>query len=65
MNRADGIWVTREGAILDTHLAVGMPKRSRDGLQGTEKYLEIGENENCFVYVHVPVKRVPGFHQIL
>lgn len=57
--------VTRKGALLETHLAVEMPKRSRDGLQGAEKSLETGGDENRYAYMHVPMKRVPGFHQIL
>ena len=48
-----------------TELAVQMSKRSRDGLQGAKKSPEIGENENYYMYVHVPVKRVLGFQQIL
>lgn len=40
-------------------------KVQRDGLQGAEKSPEIRENENYYMYVHVPVKRVLGFQQIL
>ena len=54
-----GWGVTREGALLETHLAVQMLRRSRDGLQGAEKSLETGENENCYAYTRVPVKGVP------
>lgn len=53
--------MTREGAFLETDLAIHVPERIRE----LEEYPGTGVNENCYVDVHFPVKKALSFLQIL